>query len=152
MQDFCIFWLKVYAYFIKTPKILAITDSEAGEVEEMVVISKRFANFGFLNGLIPSLWNSKYVINIFIPLGKKSYFLILSFLVKLMFYHHILISAIFHYFDDFRSKTFIPFFLFLSDPTVSCVVIGLFMFLMLPRLLILHYLVCGHMYHHNYFY
>lgn len=47
MQDFCIFWLKVYAYFIKTPKILAITDSEAGEVEEIVVISKRFENFDF---------------------------------------------------------------------------------------------------------
>lgn len=71
MQDFCILWLKVYAYFIKTPKILAITDSEAGEVEEIVVISKRFENFDFLNSLVPSLWNSKYVINIFIPLGKK---------------------------------------------------------------------------------
>lgn len=120
----------------------------------MVVISKRFTNFDSLNSLVPFLWNSMYVINIFSPLGKRIiYFLILSVLVKFMFYHYILILANFHYFDVCRSRTFISFFfLFLSEPTMLCVVIGLFIFLMLPRLLVLHYLVCGHMYHHNYFY
>lgn len=51
--------------------MLAITDSKVGKVEEMVVISKKFTNFDSLNSLVPFLWNSMYVINIFSPLGKR---------------------------------------------------------------------------------